>query len=132
MQILINDNKEITNYAFVGEFENGINVDEFPSDFREMFKPRLYKYIDEKILLNEDYQKEEDKQEQPLAETIAGDDKELRKLFANMQVQLVQANLAVAQLTQQNANLAQQLTQTAQEIETIKEELANENVIPKI
>lgn len=55
MQILLNSNNEITDYAVVGGFDNGVEVDEIPTNFREMFKPKLYKYIDNHIVLNENY-----------------------------------------------------------------------------
>ncbi|WP_204236149.1 DUF2977 domain-containing protein [Mammaliicoccus sciuri] len=60
MQILLNSNNEITNYAIVGGFENGVEVEEFPTNFREMFKPKLYKYIDNQILLNNNYVENEE------------------------------------------------------------------------
>lgn len=60
MQILLNSNNEITNYAVVGGFENGIEVIEFPTNFREMFKPKLYKYINNKIVLNDNYVENKD------------------------------------------------------------------------
>lgn len=60
MQILLNDKKEITSYAIVGGFENGIEIEEIPTNFREMFKPKLYKYIDKQIVLNNDYVENEE------------------------------------------------------------------------
>lgn len=64
MQILLNDKKEITDYAVVGGFENGIEVDENPTNFREMFKPKLYKYIDNHIVLNDNYIENEEQPKQ--------------------------------------------------------------------
>lgn len=60
MQILLNSNNEITNYAVVGGFENGIEIEEIPTNFREMFKPKLYKYIDNQIVLNNEYNENEE------------------------------------------------------------------------
>lgn len=60
MQILLNNNNEITNYAIVGGFENGIEIEEFPTNFRETFKPKLYKYIDSQIVLNDNYVENEE------------------------------------------------------------------------
>ncbi len=60
MQILLNSNNEITSYAIVGGFESGIEVDEIPTNFREMFKPKRYKYIDSQIVLNDNYVENEE------------------------------------------------------------------------
>lgn len=60
MQILINSKNEITNYAVVGGFENGIEIEEIPTNFREIFKPKLYKYIDNQIVLNNEYNENEE------------------------------------------------------------------------
>ncbi|QRN90717.1 hypothetical protein JRU67_11750 [Mammaliicoccus sciuri] len=58
-----------------------------------------------------------------------GSDSELRKLFANMQIQLVQANMMVMQLSQQNARLSQEMVVINQKIE----EVTNDgNVIPEV
>ncbi|PTK27518.1 DUF2977 domain-containing protein [Mammaliicoccus sciuri] len=64
MQILLNSNNEITNYAVVGGFENGVEVKEIPTNFREMFKPKLYKYIDSHIVLNDNYIENEEQPKQ--------------------------------------------------------------------
>lgn len=46
-----------------------------------------------------------------------GSDSELRKLFASMQVQLVQANMMVMQLSQQNARLSQEMVVINQKLD---------------
>lgn len=109
MQILINSNNEITNYAIVGGFENGVEVANIPQDFINNFKPLKYKYENEQISLNEDYSEEVSTPIQPPVMNTPGSDEELRKMFANMQVQLVQANMMVMQLSQQNARLSQEM-----------------------
>ena len=63
---------------------------------------------------------------------LYGTDEELRNMFANMQVQLVQANTIVMQLSQQNAQLTQELVKLNQKIEKLKGENKNEDVIPKV
>ncbi|WP_436894756.1 DUF2977 domain-containing protein [Mammaliicoccus sciuri] len=60
MQILLNSNNEVISYAVVGGFENGIEIEEIPTNFREMFKPKLYKYIDNQIVLNNEYNENEE------------------------------------------------------------------------
>ncbi len=60
---------------------------------------------------------------------IPGNDEELRKMFATMQVQLVQANMMVMQLSQQNANLSQEMVVIKQKLEEVTND---ENVIPEV
>src|SRR5699024_2964743 len=102
MQILINNKNEIISFAIVGGFEDGVEVDEIPQDFISNFKPLKYKYENEQISLNEDYSEEASIAVQPPIVNTPGTDEELRKMFASMQVQLVQANTMVMQLSQQN------------------------------
>lgn len=109
MQILLNSNNEITDYAIVGGFENGVEVVNIPEDFINKFKPLKYKYVDEQISLNEDFSEEVSAPIQPPIMNAPGNDEELRKMFASMQVQLVQANMMVMQLSQQNARLSQEM-----------------------
>ena len=75
---------------------------------------------------------EEDNLIEPPNLNLSGTDEELRKMFANMQVQLVQANTIVMQLSQQNAQLTQELVKLNQKIEKLKGENKNEDVIPEV
>ncbi len=109
MQILLNDKKEIISYAIVGGLDNGIDVDDIPQDFIDNFKPLKYKYENEKITLNKNYSEEVNTTVQSPIVNTPGNDEELRKMFASMQVQLVQANMMVIQLSQQNARLSQEM-----------------------
>ncbi|MGW8116544.1 hypothetical protein BU100_07260 [Staphylococcus xylosus] len=81
----------------------------------------------------EEWEKEHSNEEDNLIEppnlNSSGTDEELRVMFANMQVQLVQANMMVMQLSQQNAQLSQQLVKLNQEIETLKGENSDETTI---
>ncbi|MDW3976880.1 DUF2977 domain-containing protein [Staphylococcus saprophyticus] len=43
MQILVNKDKEITSYAVIGGFENGIEIDKYPDTFTDVFVPRMFK-----------------------------------------------------------------------------------------
>lgn len=134
MQILLNGEREITNYAIVGGFENGIEIDNIPGDFIRNFKPRYYLFNEGQIEVNNEYK--EDTETFPPIEppnlNLSGTDEELRKMFANMQVQLVQANTMVMQLSQQNAQLSQELVKLNQEIENLKGENKDEDVIPEV
>ena len=134
MQILLNDKNEITNYAIVGGFEDGIEIDNIPDNFIVNFKPRYYLYNEGKIGVNKEY-KEETETFPPIDPpnlSLSGTDEELRVMFASMQVQLVQANAMVMQLSQQNAQLSQELVKLNQEIENLKGENKDEDVIPEV
>lgn len=126
MQILLNGEREITNYAIVGGFEDGIEIDNIPDNFIVNFKPRYYLFEDNEIIVNKDYKEDIDEiYEQPeidLDENTKGLDKELRDMFASMQVQIVQGNMMVSQFSEQNAKLAQELVRLQKELENIKED----------
>ena len=122
MQILINNDNEIISFAVVGGFEDGIEIDNIPDNFIVNFKPRYYLYNEGKIEVNKEYK--EETETFPSIETpdlsLSGTDEELRKMFANMQIQIVQGNVMVSELTQQNARLAQEIVETKQELEKLK------------
>lgn len=60
MQILLNGDNEITSYATIGGFENGIEIEKYPDTFTEMFEPRMFKYIDGAIVKNDNFNKSDD------------------------------------------------------------------------
>ena len=126
MQILINTNDEIINYAIVGGFEDGIEIDNIPDNFIVNFKPRYYLFEDNEIIVNKDYKEDTDEiYEQPeidLDENTKGLDKELRNMFASMQIQIVQGNMVISQFSEQNAKLAQELVRLQKELEDMKED----------
>lgn len=109
MQILLNSKNEITSYAIVGGFDNGVDVDSIPQDFINSFKPLKYKYENEQITLNKNYSEDVNTPVKTPILNTPSTDEELRKMFASMQVQLVQANIIVMQLSQQNAKLSQEM-----------------------
>lgn len=116
MQILLNSNNEITDYAIVGGFENGVEVVDIPDDFINNFKPLKYKYENEQISLNEDYSEEVSTPVQPPIVNAPGNDEELRKIFGSLQMSSVQTmkmvmdlSKQVAALTKQNVELQKQL-----------------------
>ena len=126
MQILLNGEREITNYAIVGGFEDGIEIDSIPDNFIVNFKPRYYLFEDNEIIVNKDYKEDTDEiYEQPeidLDENTKGLDKELRNMFASMQIQIVQGNMVISQFSEQNAKLAQELVRLQKELEDMKED----------
>ena len=129
MQIIINENNEITSYAVIGNMKDGIEVNDYPSAFTLEFKPRLFLYVDGQITLNENYTNDIQPPIVDTTHTVPGSDEELRKMFANMQVQLVQANMMVMQLSQQNARLSQEMVVINQKLEEVTN---NEDVIPEV
>lgn len=130
MQIVINNRNEITSYALVGSYKDGIEINDIPSRFIIDFKPRLYVYSNGQIALNENYSSGNN--EKPIQSpniSMPGSDEELRKMFAEMQVQLVQANMMVMQLSQQNARLSQEMVVINKKLEEVTN---NEDVIPEV
>lgn len=129
MQIQINSNNEILAFAIVGELNEGILISDYPQNFIEDFKQFKYKYENEQIVLNENYEEFQEVPIKPPNIAIPGTDEELRKMFAEMQVQLVQANMMVMQLSQQNARLSQEMVVINQKLEEVTN---NEDVIPEV
>ena len=122
----------IMSYAIVGNIDNSVEISDniVPYDFLLNFKPKKYKYEGGQIVLNENYSSGNNEQPiQPPNISMSGSDEELRKMFAEMQVQLVQANMMVMQLSQQNARLSQEMVVIKQKLE---EETNNENVVPEV
>ena|SRR5699024_250881 len=132
MKIQINSNNEIVAYVDVGGLNNGIEINDFPPDFTKTFKPKKYKYENEQVLLNENYSEVDIQPTPPPSINMPGTDEELRIMFADMQVQLVQANMMVAQLSKQNARISQETVKLNQEIENLKGENKDEDVIPEV
>lgn len=128
MQILLNQNNEIIAYAVSGGIEREgyktltIEDNQVPDSFRELFKPSFYIFENGEIKLNPNYHEETEKVELPQVPQIdfPTSDEALRRMFSSMQVQIVQGNKMVTQLTQQNANLSQQIVQLSQEVENLK------------
>lgn len=121
MQIVINNRNEITSYALVGSYKDGIEINDIPSRFIIDFKPRLYVYSNGQIVLNENYSSGNNEQPiQPPNISMPASDEELRRMFASMQIQIVQGNVMVSELSQQNARLAQDIISVSTELEKLK------------
>lgn len=132
MKIQINSSNEIVAYVIIGDLNNGIEIKDTTAGFVEDFKPKKYRYTNGQIIINEDYENNNEIPIEKPIPNITGNDGELRNMFASMQVQLVQANTMVMQLSQQNAQLSQELVKLNQEIENLKGENKDEDVIPEV
>ena len=133
MRILINKKNEIIDYAIVGGLDGDFEIDDsiVPQGFILYFKPARYLYKEGTIEVNNDFEEDNEINLPSIPPTIVtpGTDEELRAMFATMQVQLVEANLMVAELSQQNSELAQEVVKINEEIKNIKEGDNNEDVI---
>ncbi|MEB5568398.1 DUF2977 domain-containing protein [Mammaliicoccus sciuri] len=116
MKILLNDVNEIIGYVTEGDLKGSIEV-EIPEYLLEDFQPRKLVYVNGKVGVNNNYSEEAGTPVQPPVVNVPGSDEELRKMFASMQVQLVQANMMVMQLSQQNARLSQEMVVINQKLD---------------
>ncbi|MDW4090457.1 DUF2977 domain-containing protein [Staphylococcus saprophyticus] len=136
MRILINKNNEIIDYAIVGSLDGDFEIDDsiVPQGFMLHFKPKRYLYNEGTIEVNSDFEEDTEINLPTVPPTIVapGTDEELRVMFATMQVQLVQANTMVMQLSKQNSQLSQELVRLNQAIDDIKEVDKDENAISEI
>ncbi|MDW4283500.1 DUF2977 domain-containing protein [Staphylococcus saprophyticus] len=136
MRILINKNNEIIDYAIVGSLDGDFEIDDsiVPQGFIVHFKPSRYLYKEGTIEVNSDFEEDTEINLPTVPPTIVdpGTDEELRVMFATMQVQLVQANTMVMQLSKQNSQLSQELVRLNQAIDDIKEEDKDENAISEV
>lgn len=108
MKIQINSSNEIVAYVVVGDLNNGIEIDDTPAGFVEDFKPKKYKYTNDKIVLNETYEYNEETPITPLPAHVSGSDDELRKTYGNLQMSSVQTAKIVSDLSKQVALLTKQ------------------------
>ena len=135
MQILLNQNNDIIAYAVSGGIKREgyetltIEDNQVPDSFRESFKPRYFLYKDGEVKLNANYEEEKTELPQMPQVDFPTSDDALRHMFSSMQVQIVQGNRMVTQLTQQNANLSQQIVQLSQEVENLKGGNSDETTI---
>ncbi|WP_426462570.1 DUF2977 domain-containing protein [Staphylococcus equorum] len=128
------DNELILSYAIIGNIENSIEISDeiVPKNFIEEFKPNKYRYTNGQIILNENYENNNEIPIEKPIPNITGSDEELRNMFASMQVQLVQANMMVLKLSEQNAKMSQETVKLSQEIEKLKGASEDGNVIPEV
>lgn len=136
MRILINKKNEIIDYAIVGGLDGDFEIDDsiVPQGFILYFKPARYLYKEGTIEVNNDFEEDNEINLPSIPPTIVtpGTDEELRDMFSKMQVQLVQGNTMAMQLSQQNAQLSQELVKINKEIENLKGENKDEDVISEV
>ncbi|HDE9368206.1 TPA: DUF2977 domain-containing protein [Staphylococcus aureus] len=128
MQILVNKRNEIISYAVIGGFEEGIDIESLPENFSQVFRPKVFKYSDGKIIFNEDYTEEKDDSHQQIdneENSTGASDDILRKMVASMQKQVVQSTKLLMQVNKQNALMAKQLVTLNKKLEEIKGETEN-------
>lgn len=126
MRILINKKNEIIDYAIVGSLDGDFEIDDsiVPQDFMIYFKPTRYLYNEGTIELNSDFEEDTEINLPTVPPTIVapGTDEELRSMFANMQVQIVEANTMIYEMSEQNARLAQEIVDIKSELNNTKGE----------
>ncbi|HHO5062405.1 TPA: DUF2977 domain-containing protein [Staphylococcus aureus] len=128
MQILVNKRNEIISYAVIGGFEEGIDIESLPENFSQVFRPKVFKYSDGKIIFNEDYTEEKDDSHQQIdteENSTGASDDILRKMVASMQKQVVQSTKLLVQVNKQNALMAKQIVAFNKKLEEIKGETEN-------
>ncbi|HDF6408742.1 TPA: DUF2977 domain-containing protein [Staphylococcus aureus] len=128
MQILVNKRNEIISYAVIGGFEEGIDIESLPENFSQVFRPKVFKYSDGKIIFNEDYTEEKDDSYQQIdneENSTGASDDILRKMVASMQKQVVQSTKLLMQVNKQNALMAKQIVAFNKKLEEIKGETEN-------
>ncbi|HHW7199627.1 DUF2977 domain-containing protein [Staphylococcus aureus] len=128
MQILVNKRNEIISYAVIGGFEEGIDIENLPENFSQVFRPKVFKYSDGKIIFNEDYTEEKDDSHQQIdneENSTGASDDILRKMVASMQKQVVQSTKLLMQVNKQNALMAKQIVAFNKKLEEIKGETEN-------
>ncbi|MBO0929035.1 DUF2977 domain-containing protein [Staphylococcus sp. 30400_3112M30941] len=128
MQILVNKRNEIISYAVIGGFEEGIDIESIPENFSQVFRPKVFKYSDGKIIFNEDYTEEKDDSHQQIdneENSTGASDDILRKIVASMQKQVVQSTKLLMQVSKQNALMAKQIVAFNKKLEEIKGETEN-------
>ncbi|HCW7881920.1 TPA: DUF2977 domain-containing protein [Staphylococcus aureus] len=128
MQILVNKRNEIISYAVIGGFEEGIDIESLPENFSQVFRPKVFKYSDGKIIFNEDYSEEKDDTHQQIdneENSTGASDDILRKMVASMQKQVVQSTKLLMQVNKQNALMAKQIVAFNKKLEEVKGETEN-------
>ncbi|HDE0589539.1 TPA: DUF2977 domain-containing protein, partial [Staphylococcus aureus] len=119
---------EIISYAVIGGFEEGIDIESLPENFSQVFRPKVFKYSDGKIIFNEDYTEEKDDSHQQIdneENSTGASDDILRKMVASMQKQVVQSTKLLMQVNKQNALMAKQIVAFNKKLEEVKGETEN-------
>lgn len=104
MEIRTNESNEIIEYAVLGGLSDGIEIDDNlrPVDFDYLFKPSLYLYQDNKIIINPNY-------EEPTISIPDPEPTEAQQQLAQVAYQQMMTAQDVTTLQTQNAQMAYQL-----------------------
>ncbi|WP_070044441.1 DUF2977 domain-containing protein, partial [Staphylococcus aureus] len=124
----VNKRNEIISYAVIGGFEEGIDIENLPENFSQVFRPKVFKYSNGEIVFNEDYSEEKDDTHQQIdneENSTGASDDILRKMVASMQKQVVQSTKLLMQDNKQNALMAKQIVAFNKKLEEIKGETEN-------
>ncbi|WP_419865537.1 DUF2977 domain-containing protein [Staphylococcus aureus] len=122
------DDTKYVCYSVIGGFEEGIDIESLPENFSQVFRPKVFKYSDGKIIFNEDYTEEKDDSHQQIdneENSTGASDDILRKMVASMQKQVVQSTKLLMQVNKQNALMAKQIVAFNKKLEEIKGETEN-------
>lgn len=119
MKILINGKDEIVGYVTDGDLSGSIEA-EIPSYLLEIYEPGKLIYKDGHVSINPNFNNSVETPIQPPNISMPASDEELRRMFASMQIQIVQGNVMVSELSQQNARLAQDIISVSTELEKLK------------
>lgn len=129
MIILVDKNNLITSFASAGSIEGGIEISDsiLPDGFVNSFNKNKYKYIDGEIIYNNEI-KEEDSYT-PAQDNLTQNNnvndqsiEQLKVMVANLQKQTLQSAKLSEQISQQNAEAMQKITELEAEIQTLKED----------
>lgn len=114
MKILVNSNNEILSYSLVGNIASGIDVtmDQIPTEFFMNFQAKRYKFENEVVVFNEDY--EIDDSDNVIPHSI---DQEIRVAFGSLQMSSVQTAKIVSELTEQVSELTKQNVELQKQID---------------
>ncbi|MDF4070729.1 DUF2977 domain-containing protein, partial [Staphylococcus aureus] len=109
-------------------FEEGIDIENLPENFSQVFRPKAFKYSNGEIVFNEDYSEEKDDTHQQIdneENSTGASDDILRKMVASMQKQVVQSTKLLMQVNKQNALMAKQIVAFNKKLEEVKGETEN-------
>lgn len=129
MIILVDENNLITSFASAGSIEGGVEISDsiLPDGFVNSFNKNKYKYIDDKIIYNNET-KEEDNSYNSIQDDLLQDNdlnhrsiEQIKVMVANLQKQTLQSVKLSEQAEQQNTKAMEKITELEAEIQALKE-----------
>lgn len=105
MKILVNNKNEILSYTLVSNQKTGIEIttEQIPIDFFTTFQARKFKFENNVVVFNEDYNNEDSDNVLPYVI-----DQDVRVAFGSLQMSGVQTSRLVYELTKQFSELTKQ------------------------